>query len=176
MWWAPASGLHHQRTLARLHDLPFLASTPRGRHLLFGCWGSHCRRDPISCCWFSGRPQPNWIRVDGVGPNRLGPHSLTTRREAFDKVAGCWGWDTRMAGVSSGGKRGDPLPFAFPRGASPPGRGFYPIDSASDGLRDRRVAAPMTELCDGRGQGAGEAAVPIADLAARLLRGVADVW
>lgn len=160
------------RTLARLHDLPFLgihhleghlcsvqldAPLPEGPHLVLLVSGGHTEL----------------VRVDGPGRyRRLGRSRDDAAGECFDKVA-------RLLGLSYPGgpaieaaaTDGDPRRFALPRGqVSLPGGGFHPYDFSFSGLKSavlRQVRALEAE--------AGAQALPRADLAASFEQVVAEV-
>jgi N6-L-threonylcarbamoyladenine synthase len=158
------------RTLARLHDKPFLGvhhleghlcsvrlgpPLPPGAHLVLLVSGGHSEL----------------IRVEAPGRyHRLGRSRDDAAGECFDKVA-------RMLGLAYPGgpaieaaaAGGDPHRFALPKGrVSLPGGGFHPYDFSFSGLK-----TAMRRLVEGlRAEGAP---LPLADLAASFEQVVAEV-
>jgi len=141
--------------------------------------GEPLRRDPISSCWFSGGHTELIPAVDWVGPTPAWAAAMTTPPpEAFDKVARLLGHGLPKVARRSRRRQAQrrPLRFRFPQGrVSRPDGGFLsPMTSASVASRPR-CCALTRKLANGESTGpAGEAALPIADLAASFEHGVAD--
>jgi len=165
------------RTLARLHDLPFLAIHHLEGHLCSVLLGEPLPEGPYLVLLVSGG-HTELIRVDGVGAyTRLGRSHDDAAGEAFDKVARLLGLGYPGGpAIEAAASAGDPLRFRFPQGrVSRPDGGFYPYDFSFSGLKTA-VLRLTQKLANGESTGQpGEAALPIADLAASFEHGVADV-
>ncbi|MFM9047105.1 MAG: tRNA (adenosine(37)-N6)-threonylcarbamoyltransferase complex transferase subunit TsaD, partial [Cyanobium sp.] len=158
------------RTLARLHNKPFL--------------GVHHLEGHLWSAWLEVSPPPlphlvllvsgghtELIRVDGPGRyQRLGRSRDDAAGECFDKVARVLGLGYPGGpAVEQAAKEGDAERFAFPKGrVSLPGGGFHPYDFSFSGLKTA-VGRQVKHLRD------LGSPLPIADLAASFEQVVAEV-
>ena len=155
------------RTLARLHDLPFLGIHHLEGHLCSPLLDGAPPRPPYLVLLVSGG-HTELIRVDAPGRyRRLGRSRDDAAGECFDKVA-------RLLGLGYPGgpaieavaAAGDPQRFRLPKGrVSLPQGGFHPYDFSFSGLKTamlRQVQQLPTPL-------------PVADLAASFEQVVAEV-
>jgi N6-L-threonylcarbamoyladenine synthase len=164
------------RTLARLHDLPFLAVHHLEGHLCSVQLGDPLPAGPCLVLLVSGG-HTELIRVDGPGAyTRLGRSHDDAAGEAFDKVARLLGLAYPGGpAIQAAGSSGDPLRFRLPQGrVSRPEGGFHPYDFSFSGLKT--AVLRLVQKLEAQGQGEGESGVlPIADLAASFEHGVAEV-
>ncbi|MCT0217491.1 tRNA (adenosine(37)-N6)-threonylcarbamoyltransferase complex transferase subunit TsaD [Synechococcus sp. CS-1329] len=158
------------RTLARLHDLPFLGVHHLEGHLCSVQLGEPLPPGPYLVLLVSGG-HTELVRVEGIGAyRRLGRSHDDAAGEAFDKVARLLGLGypggpaIQMAAVA-----GDPRRFPLPKGrVSRPEGGFHPYDFSFSGLKTavlrlvQRLEQELPEL-------------PLADIAASFERVVAEV-
>lgn len=158
------------RTLARLHDKPFL--------------GVHHLEGHLCSAWLEGGPPPmphlvllvsgghsELLRVDRPGSyKRLGRSRDDAAGECFDKVARLLGLGYPGGpAIERAARGGDEARFAFPKGrVSLPDGGFHPYDFSFSGLKSA-VGRRVRELRD------AEAPLPLADLAASFQAVVGDV-
>ncbi|MFN9645571.1 MAG: tRNA (adenosine(37)-N6)-threonylcarbamoyltransferase complex transferase subunit TsaD, partial [Cyanobacteriota bacterium] len=149
------------RTLARLHDKPFL--------------GVHHLEGHLCSAWLEGGPPPmphlvllvsgghsELLRVDRPGSyKRLGRSRDDAAGECFDKVARLLGLGYPGGpAIERAARGGDEARFAFPKGrVSLPDGGFHPYDFSFSGLKSA-VGRQVRELREAGG------AFPLADLAA----------
>jgi N6-L-threonylcarbamoyladenine synthase len=166
------------RTLARLHDLPFLAVHHLEGHLCSVQLGDPLPAGPYLVLLVSGG-HTELIRVDGPGAyTRLGRSHDDAAGEAFDKVARLLGLAYPGGpAIEAAGACGDPLRFRLPQGrVSRPEGGFHPYDFSFSGLKTAVLRLVQKLEAQGHAEGAGEAGpLPIADLAASFEQGVAEV-
>ena len=154
------------RTLARLHDRPFLAVHHLEGHLSSVHLGDPLPPGPYLVLLVSGG-HTELVRVDGPGRlRRLGRSHDDAAGECFDKVARLLGLPYPGGpAIERAAQGGDPTRFRLPKGrVSRPEGGFYPYDFSFSGLKTamlRQVQA-LQEL-------------PLADLAASFEQVVADV-
>jgi N6-L-threonylcarbamoyladenine synthase len=164
------------RTLARLHDLPFLAVHHLEGHLCSVQLGDPLPAGPYLVLLVSGG-HTELIRVDGPGPyTRLGRSHDDAAGEAFDKVARLLGLAYPGGpAIEAAGACGDPLRFRLPQGrVSRPEGGFHPYDFSFSGLKT--AVLRLVQKLEAQGHGEGESGpLPIADLAASFEQGVAEV-
>ena len=162
------------RTLARLHDRPFLGIHHLEGHLASVQLGEPLPPGPTLVLLVSGG-HTELVRVDGPGRyRRLGRSHDDAAGEAFDKAA-------RLLGLSYPGgpaieaaaAGGDDGRFPLPKGRiSLPEGGFHPYDFSFSGLKTallRQVRALEPPAAG------GGAPLPVADLAASFERVVAEV-
>jgi len=158
------------RTLARLHDRPFLGVHHLEAHLASAQLDPEPLHGEYLVLLVSGG-HTELVRVDGPGRyRRLGRSHDDAAGECFDKVA-------RLLGLGYPGgpaieamaRGGDPLAFPLPKGrVSLPEGGFHPYDFSFSGLKTamlRRIEA-LRESGEG---------LPLADLAASFEQVVAEV-
>jgi N6-L-threonylcarbamoyladenine synthase len=158
------------RTLARLHDKPFL-----GVHHLEGHLCSAQLGDPLPAgahlvLLVSGG-HTELIRVDGPGRyRRLGRSRDDAAGECFDKVARLLGLGypggpaIELAAAGGASHR-----FTLPKGrVSLPGGGFHPYDFSFSGLKTAMLRQVQALTATGE-------ALPLADLAASFEQVVAEV-
>ena len=158
------------RTLARLHDKPFV--------------GVHHLEGHLCSAWLEGTPpavphlvllvsggHTELVRVDGPGRyRRLGRSRDDAAGECFDKVARLLGLGYPGGpAIERAARDGDSTRFAFPKGrVSLPGGGFHPYDFSFSGLKTA-VGRQVQGMRD-RGD-----PLPLADLAASFEDVVAQV-
>jgi N6-L-threonylcarbamoyladenine synthase len=158
------------RTLARLHEKPFL--------------GVHHLEGHLCSAWLEATPPPfphlvllvsgghtELVRVDAPGTyERLGRSRDDAAGECFDKVARLLGLGYPGGpAIERAARAGDGRRFAFPKGrVSLPGGGFHPYDFSFSGLKTAvgRQVQGLRQL---------EGPLPLADLAASFEEVVADV-
>jgi N6-L-threonylcarbamoyladenine synthase len=158
------------RTLARLHDKPFL-----GVHHLEGHLCSAQLGDPLPpgahlVLLVSGG-HTELIRVEGPGRyRRLGRSRDDAAGECFDKVARLLGLGYPGGpAIEAAAAGGDPHRFALPKGrVSLPGGGFHPYEFSFSGLKTAMLRQVQALAA------AGEP-LPVADLAASFEQVVAEV-
>ncbi len=158
------------RTLARLHDKPFLGVHHLEGHLCSVHLGEPLPEGPYLVLLVSGG-HTELIRVDGPGAyTRLGRSRDDAAGECFDKVA-------RLLGLGYPGgpaiqavaAEGDAGRFRFPKGrVSLPQGGFHPYDFSFSGLKTAVLRQVQALGADGQ-------ALPVADLAASFEQVVAEV-
>jgi N6-L-threonylcarbamoyladenine synthase len=158
------------RTLARLHDKPFL-----GMHHLEGhLWSASLEAGPppfphLVLLVSGGHTE--LVRVEGPGRyQRLGRSRDDAAGECFDKVARLLGLGYPGGpAIEKAAGGGDDQRFAFPKGrVSLPGGGFHPYDFSFSGLKTA-VARQVQSLRE------KAEPLPLADLAASFERVVAEV-
>ncbi|MEB3335568.1 MAG: tRNA (adenosine(37)-N6)-threonylcarbamoyltransferase complex transferase subunit TsaD [Cyanobacteriota bacterium] len=158
------------RTLARLHDKPFL--------------GVHHLEGHLCSAWLEGPPPPmphlvllvsgghsELIRVERPGAyRRLGRSRDDAAGECFDKVARLLGLGYPGGpAIERAAVGGDAKRFGFPKGrVSLPGGGFHPYDFSFSGLKTA-VLRQVRQL-----EAAGDP-LPLADLAASFQAVVCEV-
>ncbi|QNI93776.1 N6-L-threonylcarbamoyladenine synthase [Synechococcus sp. A15-127] len=158
------------RTLAALHDRPFLAIHHLEGHLASVQLSELAPRPPYLVLLVSGG-HTELIQVDQTGAmDRLARSHDDAAGEAFDKVA-------RLLGLGYPGgpaiqelaTDGDASRFALPKGRiSLPGGGFHPYDFSFSGLKTAMLRSVETLRASGE-------PLPLADLAASFEAVVADV-
>jgi N6-L-threonylcarbamoyladenine synthase len=158
------------RTLARLHDRPFLGVHHLEGHLCSVQLGDPLPPGPYLVLLVSGG-HTELVRVDGVGVyTRLGRSHDDAAGEAFDKVARLLGLGYPGGpAIEAAAAAGDPDRFPLPKGRiSKPEGGFLPYDFSFSGLKTAvlRLVQTLQE---------GGAELPVADLAASFERVVAEV-
>jgi N6-L-threonylcarbamoyladenine synthase len=157
------------RTLARLHNKPFLGVHHLEGHLCSVQLGEPLPAGPYLVLLVSGG-HTELIRVDGPGQyRRLGRSHDDAAGEAFDKVARLLGLGYPGGpAIQAAAATGDPGRFQLPKGrVSRPEGGFHPYDFSFSGLKTamlRQVRALE-----------GESSLPVADLAASFEQVVAEV-
>jgi N6-L-threonylcarbamoyladenine synthase len=164
------------RTLARLHDLPFLAVHHLEGHLCSGQLGEPLPAGPCLVLLVSGG-HTELIRVDGPGAyTRLGRSHDDAAGEAFDKVARLLGLAYPGGpAIEAAGAAGDPLRFRLPQGrVSRPEGGFHPYDFSFSGLKTA-VLRLVQKLEAEREREGKSGLLPVADLAASFEHVVAEV-
>ncbi|QEY30968.1 tRNA (adenosine(37)-N6)-threonylcarbamoyltransferase complex transferase subunit TsaD [Synechococcus sp. RSCCF101] len=163
------------RTLARLYGLPFLGMHHLEGHLCSVRLGERTPSLPHLVLLVSGG-HTELIRVDGPGRfERLGRSHDDAAGEAFDKVARLLGLGYPGGpAIQAAAELGDPARFRLPRGrVSRPEGGHYPYDFSFSGLKTAMVR--LVQQLREESAAAGEAALPVADLAASFEQVVADV-
>ncbi len=163
-------GLTAAKTLAMVHDKPFLGIHHLEGHIYASYLSDRHLAPPFLCLLVSGG-HTSLIRVAACGEYQmLGRTRDDAAGEAFDKVARLLqlGYPGGPA-IDQAARTGNPQAFAFPDGkVSQPGGGYHPYDSSFSGLKTavlRRVQQLTTE------RGANH--LPIADLAASFQTTVA---
>jgi N6-L-threonylcarbamoyladenine synthase len=157
------------RTLARLHNKPFLGVHHLEGHLCSVQLGEPLPAGPYLVLLVSGG-HTELIRVDGPGQyRRLGRSHDDAAGEAFDKVARLLGLGYPGGpAIQAAAAAGDAGRFQLPKGrVSRPEGGFHPYDFSFSGLKTamlRQVRALE-----------GESSLPVADLAASFEQVVAEV-
>ena len=158
------------RTLAALHQVPFLGIHHLEGHLASAALGEHAPAPPYLVLLVSGG-HTELIRVGLHGEmERLGRSHDDAAGEAFDKVArllglGYPGGPAIQAIAASGNAKR----FSLPKGRiSLRGGGFHPYDFSFSGLKTAMLRT--VESCQGSGVD-----LPLADLAASFEQVVADV-
>jgi N6-L-threonylcarbamoyladenine synthase len=158
------------RTLAALHQVPFLGIHHLEGHLASAALGEHAPAPPYLVLLVSGG-HTELIRVGLHGEmERLGRSHDDAAGEAFDKVArllglGYPGGPAIQAIAASGNAKR----FSLPKGRiSLRGGGFHPYDFSFSGLKTAMLRT--VESCQGSG-----VELPLADLAASFEQVVADV-
>ncbi|MFN7677947.1 MAG: tRNA (adenosine(37)-N6)-threonylcarbamoyltransferase complex transferase subunit TsaD, partial [Cyanobacteriota bacterium] len=158
------------RTLARLHDKPFVGVHHLEGHLCsVGLEGPPPPLPPLVLLVSGGHSE--LIRVDRPGRyQRLGRSRDDAAGECFDKVARLLGLGYPGGpAIERAALGGDGQRFAFPKGrVSLPGGGFHPYDFSFSGLKTA-VGRQVQTLRDGGGP------LPLADLAASFQEVVARV-
>jgi N6-L-threonylcarbamoyladenine synthase len=172
------------RTLARLHDRPFVGVHHLEGHLCSVHLGDPLPEGPFLVLLVSGG-HTELIRVDGAGHyRRLGRSHDDAAGEAFDKVARLLGLGYPGGpAIQAAGALGDPLRFPLPKGrVSRPEGGYHPYDFSFSGLKTA-VLRLVQSLRAGTGA-AGPADPPstgelapqdLADVAASFELAVVDV-
>ncbi|MFM7652395.1 MAG: tRNA (adenosine(37)-N6)-threonylcarbamoyltransferase complex transferase subunit TsaD [Vulcanococcus sp.] len=162
------------RTLARLHDKPFLGVHHLEGHLCSVQLGDPLPPGPYLVLLVSGG-HTEMIRVDGPGAYiRLARSRDDAAGEAFDKVARLLelGYPGGPA-IQAAAAGGDPRRFPLPKGrVSLPEGGFHPYDFSFSGLKTA-VLRLVQQLR--AGQEAGGEPLPLADVAASFEQVVAEV-
>ncbi|MEB3270675.1 MAG: tRNA (adenosine(37)-N6)-threonylcarbamoyltransferase complex transferase subunit TsaD [Synechococcus sp.] len=162
------------RTLARLHDKPFLGVHHLEGHLCSVQLGDPLPPGPYLVLLVSGG-HTEMIRVDGPGAyTRLARSRDDAAGEAFDKVARLLelGYPGGPA-IQAAAAGGDPRRFPLPKGrVSLPEGGFHPYDFSFSGLKTA-VLRLVQQLR--AGQEAGGEPLPLADVAASFEQVVAEV-
>ncbi len=158
------------RTLARLHDLPFLGVHHLEGHLCSVQLGEPLPPGPYLVLLVSGG-HTELVRVEGVGAyQRLGRSHDDAAGEAFDKVARLLGLGYPGGpAIQAAAAAGDSQRFPLPKGrVSRPEGGFHPYDFSFSGLKTavlrlvQRLEQEPQEL-------------PVADITASFERVVAEV-
>ena len=124
------------RTLARLHELPFLGVHHLEGHLCSVQLGDPLPEGPFLVLLVSGG-HTELVRVDGPGRyRRLACSRDDAAGECFDKVARLLGLGYPGGpAIQQAAVGGDPHRFSLPRGrVSLPGGGFHPYDFSFSGL------------------------------------------
>ena len=158
------------RTLAALHDRPFIAVHHLQAHLASVRLGVSPPAPPYLVLLVSGG-HTELIRVDADGlMARLGRSHDDAAGEAFDKVARLMGLAYPGGpAIQAAAADGDPSRFRLPKGrVSKPGGGFYPYDFSFSGLKTAMLR--QVESCRSL-----EEPLPLADLAASFQQVVVDV-
>ena len=158
------------RTLARLHDLPFLGVHHLEGHLCSVQLGDPLPEGPFLVLLVSGG-HTELVRVDGPGRyRRLACSRDDAAGECFDKVARLLGLGYPGGpAIQQAAVGGDPHRFSLPRGrVSLPGGGFHPYDFSFSGLK----TAVLRQV---RALEAAADPLPLADLAASFEQVVAEV-
>ena len=164
------------RTLARLHDRPFLAVHHLEGHLCSVQLGEPLPAGPCLVLLVSGG-HTELIRVEGPGAyTRLGRSHDDAAGEAFDKVARLLGLPYPGGpAIETAGASGDPLRFRLPQGRiSRPEGGFHPYDFSFSGLKTAVLRLVQKLAAEGQGVGLARP-LPLADLAASFEQAVAQV-
>ncbi len=162
------------RTLARLHDKPFLGIHHLEGHLASVQLGEPLPEGPYLVLLVSGG-HTELVRVDAPGHySRLGRSHDDAAGEAFDKVARLLGLGYPGGpAIQAAAAGGDPSRFALPKGRiSLPGGGFHPYDFSFSGLKTAMLR--QVRALEQRQQESGEP-LPVADLAASFEQVVAEV-
>ena len=158
------------RTLARLHDKPFLGIHHLEGHLCSAGLGEPLPPGPYLVLLVSGG-HTELIRVDGPGRyQRLGRSRDDAAGECFDKVARLLelGYPGGPA-IERMAVDGDPGRFRLPKGrVSLPEGGFHPYDFSFSGLKTAMLRQVRALQATGT-------PLPLADLAASFEQVVADV-
>ncbi len=158
------------RTLAALHQKPFLAVHHLEAHLASVFLADHRPKAPYLVLLVSGG-HTELIRVDQRGEmERLGRSHDDAAGEAFDKVARLMGLGYPGGpAIQSIAMHGEPKKFRLPKGrVSKPGGGFYPYDFSFSGLK----TAVLRQVESLKGE---SDQLPLADLAASFEQIVVDV-
>ena len=158
------------RTLARLHELPFLGVHHLEGHLCSVQLGDPLPEGPFLVLLVSGG-HTELVRVDGPGRyRRLACSRDDAAGECFDKVARLLGLGYPGGpAIQQAAVGGDPHRFSLPRGrVSLPGGGFHPYDFSFSGLK----TAMLRQV---RALEAAAVPLPLADLAASFEQVVAEV-
>lgn len=162
------------RTLARLHQKPFVAVHHLEGHLCSVQLGEPLPAGPYLVLLVSGG-HTELVKVEGPGRyERLGRSHDDAAGEAFDKVARLLGLGYPGGpAIQAAAAAGDPGRFPLPKGrVKRPEGGFYPYDFSFSGLKTamlRQVRALEAEAS------AGGPPLPVADLAASFEQVVAEV-
>jgi N6-L-threonylcarbamoyladenine synthase len=160
------------RTLARLHDKPFLGIHHLEGHLGSVALGAPLPPGPHLVLLVSGG-HTELVRVEEPGRYlRLGRSRDDAAGECFDKVARLLGLGYPGGpAIEAAALGGDADRFVLPKGrVSLPQGGFHPYDFSFSGLKTAVLRLVQTL----RGP-SGEGTLPLADLAASFERVVADV-
>ena len=158
------------RTLARLHDKPFLGIHHLEGHLCSAQLDAQPPQPPYLVLLVSGG-HTELVRVDGPGTyQRLGRSHDDAAGEAFDKVARLLGLGYPGGpAIAAAAETGDPRRFALPKGrVSRPEGGYYPYDFSFSGLKTAMLR--QVRALEQHGS-----PLPVADLAASFEQVVADV-
>ncbi len=158
------------RTLARLHDKPYLGIHHLEGHLCSVQLGEPLPPGPHLVLLVSGG-HTELVRVDGPGRyQRLGRSHDDAAGEAFDKVARLLGLGYPGGpAIQAAAVGGDPRRFALPKGrVSRPEGGFHPYDFSFSGLKTAMLR--QVRALEATGQ-----PLPVADLAASFEQVVAEV-
>ena len=162
------------RTLARLHDKPFLGIHHLEGHLASVRLGEPLPDGPYLVLLVSGG-HTELVRVDAPGQySRLGRSHDDAAGEAFDKVARLLGLGYPGGpAIQAAAEGGDPARFALPKGRiSLPEGGFHPYDFSFSGLKTAMLR--QVRALEQHGLESGEP-LPVADLAASFEQVVAEV-
>ena len=158
------------RTLARLHDKPFLGVHHLEGHLCSVRLGDPLPDGPHLVLLVSGG-HTELIRVEGPGRYRLlGRSRDDAAGECFDKVARLLGLGYPGGpAIEAAAADGDPHRFVLPKGrVSLPGGGFHPYDFSFSGLKTAMLRQVQALAATGE-------SLPLADLAASFEQVVAEV-
>jgi len=158
------------RTLARLHNKPFLGIHHLEGHLASVRLGEDPPEGPSLVLLVSGG-HTELVRLDGPGLHRrLGRSHDDAAGECFDKVARLLGLPYPGGpAIEAAARGGDPRRFALPKGrVSRPEGGFHPYDFSFSGLK----TAMLRQV---EGLKAAGSPLPLADLAASFEQVVAEV-
>jgi N6-L-threonylcarbamoyladenine synthase len=158
------------RTLARLHQKPFLGIHHLEGHLCSAALGDCLPQGAHLVLLVSGG-HTELVRVDGAGRyRRLGRSRDDAAGECFDKVARLLGLGYPGGpAIQEAARDGDPSRFRLPKGrVSLPQGGFHPYDFSFSGLK-----TAMLRLV--QAQQAEPGPLPVADLAASFEQVVAEV-
>jgi len=162
------------RTLARLHNKPFLGVHHLEGHLCSVRLGDPLPDGPYLVLLVSGG-HTEMIRVDGPGCyERLARSRDDAAGEAFDKVARLLdlGYPGGPA-IQAAALQGDPQRFPLPKGrVSRPEGGFHPYDFSFSGLKT--AVLRLVNQLKSEAALSGEP-FPLADVAASFEQVVADV-
>ncbi|MEO0409515.1 MAG: tRNA (adenosine(37)-N6)-threonylcarbamoyltransferase complex transferase subunit TsaD [Cyanobacteria bacterium P01_A01_bin.135] len=154
-------GLTAAKTLAMVHDRPFLGVHHLEGHICAAYLTDRDLAPPFLCLLVSGG-HTSLIHVKGCGDyTSLGQTRDDAAGEAFDKVARLL--DLGYPGgpvIDKLAQQGDAARFRLPEGnISLPGGGFHPYDSSFSGLKT--AVLRLTQQLQ-----AAEAPLPVADVAA----------
>jgi N6-L-threonylcarbamoyladenine synthase len=158
------------RTLARLHNKPFLGIHHLEGHLASVRLGEDPPEGPSLVLLVSGG-HTELVRVDGPGLHRrLGRSHDDAAGECFDKVARLLGLPYPGGpAIEVAARGGDPRRFVLPKGrVSRPEGGFHPYDFSFSGLKTAMLR--QVEALTAAG-----IPLPLADLAASFEQVVAEV-
>ena len=158
------------RTLAALHQRPFLGVHHLEGHLASIALGDHAPAPPYLVLLVSGG-HTELIHVGKGGlMQRLGRSHDDAAGEAFDKVARLLGLGYPGGpAIQAEAVDGDARRFALPKGRiSMPGGGFHPYDFSFSGLKTAMLRT-VESMRD------SDIPLPVADLAASFEQVVADV-
>ncbi|MBC1261325.1 tRNA (adenosine(37)-N6)-threonylcarbamoyltransferase complex transferase subunit TsaD [Synechococcus sp. BSF8S] len=158
------------RTLARLHDLPFLGVHHLEGHLCSVQLGEPLPAGPCLVLLVSGG-HTELVRVEEVGVyQRLGRSHDDAAGEAFDKVARLLGLGYPGGpAIQAAAASGDPGRFSLPKGrVSRSQGGFHPYDFSFSGLKTAVLRLVQRLEQDPRD-------LPVADIAASFERVVGEV-
>jgi N6-L-threonylcarbamoyladenine synthase len=159
------------RTLARLHDKPFLGVHHLEGHLASVQLGAPLPPGPHLVLLVSGG-HTELVRVETTGDlRRLGRSHDDAAGEAFDKVARLLGLGYPGGpAIQEAARGGDGQRFRLPRGrVSRPEGGFYPYDFSFSGLKTAMLRLVRSLEAE------GPAPLPLADLAASFEQAVVEV-
>ncbi len=158
------------RTLAALHNLPFLGIHHLEGHLSSVFLSPKAPAPPYLVLLVSGGHTELIEVYEGSKYKRLARSHDDAAGEAFDKVARLL--DLPYPGgpsIQEIGKEGNQSRFSLPKGrVSKPGGGFYPYDFSFSGLKTAMLRKIESFKSEGKG-------IPVQDLAASFENVVAEV-